>query len=77
MPLPRKAQWDRVRGLWLRAFLSSRVRCTRGRSATRPAAVSVLFGQAADVYARTIQGKAPFRMVLFTKHGVAQSVLVN
>ncbi len=33
--------------------------------------------QAADAYARMMQGKARFRMVLVTKDGVAQSAPVN
>ena len=33
--------------------------------------------QAADAYARIMQGKARFRMVLVTKDGVAQEASVN
>ena len=37
----------------------------------RPMIETVPLEQAADAYARMMQGKARFRMVLVTKHGVA------
>src|SRR5262249_12767183 len=40
----------------------------------RPMIETVPLEQADDAYARMMQGKARFRMVLVTKHGVAQSV---
>jgi propanol-preferring alcohol dehydrogenase len=41
----------------------------------RPMIETVALEQAADAYARMMQGKARFRMVLVTKEGVAQSAL--
>src|SRR5580700_11419615 len=43
----------------------------------RPMIETVPLEQAADAYARMIQGKARFRMVLVTKAGVAQSAQVK
>ena len=43
----------------------------------RPMIETVPLEQAADAYARMMQGKARFRMVLVTKNGVAQSAPVN
>ena len=43
----------------------------------RPMIETVPLEQAADGYARMMQGKARFRMVLVTKDGVAQSAAVN
>jgi hypothetical protein len=43
----------------------------------RPMIETVPLEQAADGYARMMQGKARFRMVLVTKDGVAQSAPVN
>jgi propanol-preferring alcohol dehydrogenase len=43
----------------------------------RPMIESVPLEQAADAYARMMQGKARFRMVLVTKDGVAQEASVN
>ena len=43
----------------------------------RPMIETVTLEQAADGYARMMQGKARFRMVLVTKDGVAQSAAVN
>src|SRR6202022_1929864 len=39
----------------------------------RPMIETVPLEQAADAYARMLQGKARFRMVLVTKYGAAQS----
>jgi hypothetical protein len=73
MPLPRKARWDRSRPRLVAESLS---KLPSGLNTweinhTAGAVVSVLLGQAADVYARIIQCKVPFRMVLFIKHVVA------
>ena len=43
----------------------------------RPIIETLPLEQAADAYARMIQGKARFRMVLVTKDGVAQEASVN
>jgi alcohol dehydrogenase, propanol-preferring len=43
----------------------------------RPMIETVPLEQAADAYARMMQGKARFRMVLVTKDGVAQEASVN
>jgi propanol-preferring alcohol dehydrogenase len=43
----------------------------------RPMIETVPLEQAADAYARMMQGKARFRMVLVTKNGIAQSSPVN
>ncbi len=43
----------------------------------RPMIETVPLEQAADAYARMMQGKARFRMVLVTRDGVAQSAPVN
>jgi len=43
----------------------------------RPMIETVPLEQAPDAYARMMQGKARFRMVLVTKNGVAQSAPVN
>jgi D-arabinose 1-dehydrogenase-like Zn-dependent alcohol dehydrogenase len=43
----------------------------------RPMIETVPLEEAADAYARMMQGKARFRMVLVTKNGAAQSVPVN
>ena len=43
----------------------------------RPMIETLPLEQAADAYARMMQGKARFRMVLITKDGVAQSTPVN
>ncbi len=43
----------------------------------RPMIETVPLEQAADAYARMMQGKARFRMVLVTKDGIAQSTPVN
>ena len=43
----------------------------------RPMIETAPLEQAADAYARMMQGKARFRMVLVTKDGVAQSALAN
>ena len=43
----------------------------------RPMIETVPPEQAADAYARMMQGKARFRMVLDTKGGVAQSAPIN
>jgi propanol-preferring alcohol dehydrogenase len=43
----------------------------------RPMIETVPLDQAADAYARMMQGKARFRMVLVTTDGVAQEASVN
>jgi propanol-preferring alcohol dehydrogenase len=43
----------------------------------RPMIETAPLEQAADAYARMMQGKARFRMVLVTKHGIAQGVPLN
>jgi alcohol dehydrogenase, propanol-preferring len=43
----------------------------------RPIIETLPLEQAADAYARMIQGKARLRMVLVTKDGVAQEASVN
>jgi len=43
----------------------------------RPKIETVPLDQAADAYARMMQGKARFRMVLVTTDGVAQEASVN
>jgi D-arabinose 1-dehydrogenase-like Zn-dependent alcohol dehydrogenase len=43
----------------------------------RPLIETVPLEQAADAYARMMQGKARFRMVLTTKDGLAQSAPIN
>jgi alcohol dehydrogenase, propanol-preferring len=43
----------------------------------RPMIETVPLEEAADAYARMMQGKARFRMVLVTKHGAAQSAPAN
>ena len=43
----------------------------------RPLIETVPLEQAADAYARMMQGKARFRMVLTTKNGLAQSAPIN
>jgi D-arabinose 1-dehydrogenase-like Zn-dependent alcohol dehydrogenase len=43
----------------------------------RPMIETLPLEQAADAYARMVQGKARFRMVLVTKDGVAQEAEVN
>jgi D-arabinose 1-dehydrogenase-like Zn-dependent alcohol dehydrogenase len=43
----------------------------------RPKIETVPLDQAADAYARMMQGKARFRMVLVTTEGVAQEASVN
>ena len=43
----------------------------------RPMIETVPLEQAADAYARMMQGKARFRMVLVTKDGVAQEASVK
>jgi alcohol dehydrogenase, propanol-preferring len=47
------------------------------RENIRPMIETVPLEQAADAYARMMQGKARFRMVLVTKNGAARSVPVN
>ena len=46
-------------------------------SHTEGVVVLVLLCRAREVYARTMQCKAPLPMVVFIKQGVAQSVPVN
>jgi propanol-preferring alcohol dehydrogenase len=43
----------------------------------RPMIETVPLEEAADAYARMMQGQARFRMVLVTKNGAAQSAPVN
>jgi hypothetical protein len=64
---------------WLVAWRFSKLpsaRSTREVShGARPGGVGP-FSKAVDVFARTIQCEAPFRLVLFTKHRGAPSVPV-
>jgi hypothetical protein len=63
---------DRVRGLWLRPSISSRIRWRRGKSATPPrAVVSALLSQAADVCARIIPCET------FLRYGAGSKVRSN